>query len=177
MNALIQEILKLRADVDELKHGSSETGSRSASSSNRPSSKDRLEHKLGSSVSHLIGGNTRQMVRPWLNAPGMKRNFVQWLGVSEKGFGAGLIGGLWSLGVSALMSGIANLFKSNLAPLIAANDPESVNYINQNTYEPYYKRSFESELIRGRGAGLNMRENVFLDGSLERQIRRGVVGL
>ncbi|MCD6218207.1 hypothetical protein J7L05_10185 [bacterium] len=173
MNALVQEILKLREDVEELKQLNSTDGS----ISKKGKAGNRLEHKLGRSFSQLIGGSPSRAIRPWLNAPGMKRNLVQWLGFSEMGFASGLIGGLWSLGVSAVMKGISNLFKSNLAPLLKAHDPEAVHYVNEDIHTPYFKRSYESELIRGKGARGMMRGNTFFDGSLERQIRRGVVGL
>lgn len=173
MNALVQEILKLREDVEELKQRNSTDGP----SSKKGNAGNRLEQKLGRSFSQLIGGSPSRAIRPWLNAPGLKRNFVQWLGFSEMGFASGLIGGLWSLGVSAVMQGISNLFKSNLAPLLTAHDPEEVHYLNAEIHSPYFKRSYESELIRGRGARGMMRGNMYFDGSLERQIRRGVVGL
>ena len=177
MNALIEEIVKLRDDVDELRQLNSTDDSTSKTSSRNSKNRNRLEHKLGHSLAQLIGGSPRQAIRPWLNAPGLKRNFVQWLGFNETGFPAGLIGGLWSLGVSAIMTGVSNLFKSNRAPLITADDPESVHYINANMHAPYYRRSYESELIRGKGAREMMRGNMFQDGTLERQIKRGVVGL
>jgi hypothetical protein len=84
---------------------------------------------------------------------------------------------MWSFGVSVLVEGIAKLFRRQRSPLLKAQQIEAVHYMNREILEPYYSRSLESELYRGRSARTMMRERRLDDDSLDRQLMRGVVGL
>ena len=174
MNEIINEILSLREDVERLKQVIDSDDSTSAKTG---SSGKYLEQKLGRSFARLIKSGPSSAIRSLLNANSLKSNLFSWLGMKGSSFGGALIGGLWSTGISLLVSGVSRLFRKERSPLLEAREIEQVYNISQDVQNPWYQRSIESELFRGKGARMTLRESTFFNESLEDQMRRGVVGL
>jgi len=174
MNEIINEILSLREDVERLKQINQSDDSKPAKAG---SSGKHLEQKLGRSFARLITSGPSSAIRSLLNTSGLKSNFFSWMGIKGDSFAGGLIGGLWSTGISLLVSGVSRLFKKQRSPLLEAKEIEQIYSVNQDVHHPWYQRSIDSELFRGKGARMTLRESTLFSESLENQMRRGVVGL
>jgi len=186
MNEIINEIIRLREELDEIwkllenTGGISDTSgtqSHDADSHYRRRNRSNIEYRLGISMARLAKSGWRSAIRPWIDSPRIRNDILKSFGLSPGSFMGGMIGGFYGIAVSAILDGLKKLFRKKRSPLLKAIEPEEIQYVFPDDYPSGFNRNIQSELIRGRRARLMSREDFLRNEPLARQLQRGVVGL
>jgi hypothetical protein len=177
MNSLMDEINRLREEIESIKSTLAEHDITTKGKSRGNYSSRYENNRLGLSAARLITSGPSSAIRPWLNSWKLRNSVFSQIGIKSTGFMTGFLGGLWTFGVDALLTGLSKLFHKQRSPLMDAPDVQEIRYMDDYDTVKGHERSIGVELYRGRGMRPLLRDEIFSADSLERQIKRGVVGL